>query len=62
MIVAGILDKNINGDTLRVAVDRLDVVDEKNRFALPDPTKALDDPEFSKTGSTEAYLRNIRGR
>jgi hypothetical protein len=61
VVVFGTLHKNINGDTLRVSMERLEIVDEKNRFALPGPTEGLQDPEFSKTRSTEAYLRSIRG-
>ena len=62
VVIFGTLHKNINGDTLRVSMERLEIVDEKNRFALPGPTEGLQDPEFSKTPSTEAYLRSIRGR
>jgi len=62
VVVSGLLHKNINGDTLRVSMESLQVVDEKNRFALPGRTEGLEDPEFSRTASTEEYLRSIRGR
>lgn len=59
--VFGTLYKNINGDTLRVAMDRLEILDDVRRFILP-TTEDLNDPEFAKIRSTEEYLRNIRGR
>jgi len=59
--VFGTLYKNIKGDTLRVSMQEIKVLDETNRFALPS-SERFQDPEFTKSKSTEEYLRLIRGR
>lgn len=58
--VFGTLHKNIKGDTLRVAMERILLLNKENRFALPSK-KEFTDPEFTKAKSTKEYLRLIRG-
>jgi hypothetical protein len=60
VVVSGKLHKNVNGDTLRVTLEKLAPVDERNRFALPSDEE-LEDPDFANAGSTEEYIRRIRG-
>lgn len=59
--VFGKLYKNVKGDTLRVSMERLELVDETNRFRSPEQ-EGWGEPEFSKIRGTYDYLRNIRGR
>jgi hypothetical protein len=57
VIAFGKLYKNIKGDTLRVALDRLMLADDlKIR-----EDEAWGEPEFTKTTSTAEYIRRIRG-
>lgn len=60
--VFGDLHKNIKGDTLRVSVDRLEVIDAENRFRPLADRPEWDDPEFTKSRGSHEYLRSIRGR
>jgi len=59
VVVFGILHKNINGDTLRVTMQRLVLAEE----LLETSTRAriMDDPVFTSAATTADYIRRIRG-
>jgi hypothetical protein len=60
--VFGTLHKNINGDTLRVAVDRLCLSDDlRADLSAKAPIEAEAEPEFANAPSTAEYIRRIRG-
>ena len=59
VVVFGVLKKNANGDTLRIKMDRIQVLGESQDNFLADIT-GLPDPQFSVGVSTDEYLRNIR--
>lgn len=59
--VFGLLHKNFKGDTLRVTMQSIKVLDNSNRFALPSDERYRD-PDFASAKSTAEYLRLIRGR
>jgi hypothetical protein len=60
VVVFGQLQKNIKGDTMRIEMDRLEVVENKKRFTLPDVGK-LGIPDIEEVHSTAEYMRRIRG-
>lgn len=60
VVVFGQLQKNIVGDTLRVEMLQLKIVDDRSRFHIPE-VGTMHDPDFADTGSTAEYLRRIRG-
>jgi hypothetical protein len=57
--VFGILHKNMNGDTLRVTMDRL-ALTQDIRLASAEHDEGPD-PEFATATSTAEYMRRIRG-
>jgi hypothetical protein len=60
VLVFGQLQKNIAGNTLRVEMDHLEILENKKRFTLPDMGE-LESPDFENAQSTEEYMRTIRG-
>jgi hypothetical protein len=60
VVAFGELHKNVNGDTLRLNVERLVLADDIRKESRSQPT-ASGVPEFAKTLSTAEYIRRIRG-
>jgi hypothetical protein len=59
VIAYGTLHKNIKGDTLRVALDRLILADDLNKMIREE--EKWGEPDFAKATSTAEYMRRIRG-
>jgi hypothetical protein len=57
--VFGTLHKNVNGDTLRVTMDRLNPSEEARHIQIEEGE--LSEPEFARARSTAEYIRRIRG-
>jgi len=60
VVVFGELQKNINGDTVRIARPSLEIIEGRNRFRLPDVGE-LGKPDFEDIDSTKEYMELIRG-
>jgi hypothetical protein len=60
VVVFGTLHKNINGDTLRVTMERLILTDHRRDSSVLGHEEEAD-PEFTTADSTAEYIRRIRG-
>lgn len=60
VLVFGELHKNIVGDTLRVTMGQLKIVEDRKRFNISE-FGVLPDPSFTDSESTAEYLRRVRG-
>lgn len=60
VLAFGRLQKNSNGDTVRMQAHRIEAVDMEKRFYIPESSD-LQIPHFATSPTTEEYLRRIRG-
>lgn len=65
VMVSGELQKNINGDTIRIKYPELEIMEGKKRFSLPTyevkSANVITVPSFANVRSTAEYMRRIRG-
>jgi hypothetical protein len=59
VIVFGTLHKNVNGDTLRITMERLVPSEEARHIQIEE--QEITEPEFARATSTAEYIRRIRG-
>lgn len=61
VLVFGKLQKNIKGETMRVLIENLEIIEGKMRFEMPNVGGTLGVPDFENEESTEQYMRRVRG-